>query len=222
MQLYRFLYSPYVWKVRALLDLARADYRVIDVPYCDRRELLSVSGDIQVPVLVLDDGRVLSGSRTICNTLIAEDARFARFLPSPLEGPISAYADWAEDDPDESIWFLSAPGIRDSYTNAHDRAFFTLVKERKYGVGALERWAERGDELADELRAWLAPTARTLARVPFVFGDAPTLADAALYGQLCMLSGAAPARVAALDPALLAWMERLQKLGVTRPESRRA
>jgi glutathione S-transferase len=39
----------------------------------------------------------------------------------------------------------------------------------------------------------LAPTERTLSAQPFLFGEKPTLADAALYGQFAMLHAGDPA-----------------------------
>jgi glutathione S-transferase len=58
----------------------------------------------------------------------------------------------------------------------------------------------------------LAPTVRTLRRAPFVFGEAPSLADAALYGNLAMLFEADRALPGALAAELPGYMSRLERL----------
>ena len=56
----------------------------------------------------------------------------------------------------------------------------------------------------------LAPTIRTLRSVPFVFGESPTLADAALYGNLAMLMEADASLPGELGSELLGYMARLE------------
>src|SRR5262249_13649000 len=75
----------------------------------------------------------------------------------------------------------------------------------------VDAWASSSDELFARLTDLLEPTARTLAERAFILGRKPTLADAALYGQMAMLDFGAPDRVAALAPSLLEWKARLEE-----------
>ncbi len=106
-KLFKFSYSPYARKVQAILDLAGLGYDAVEVPYGDRRELVSVTGGyLQVPVLVDDAAKVWTDSRTICEQLLRGETA-ALLTPAPLEGPIWAYADFC-DGPLEDILFRIA------------------------------------------------------------------------------------------------------------------
>jgi len=185
-------------------------FRLRDVPYGDRSELVAVTGGyIQVPVLVDDDGTVVVDSRAICEHLLrAEHA--ARLVPPPWDGPIWAYADWC-DGPLEDVCFrLASPAARRQFDRPADRALYTFIKERKFGRGCVEEWERTAGELMDRVRTMLVPSVRTLAQSPFLFGERVTLADAALYGQCAMLRTADPAVPGTLAPELSAWMARVE------------
>jgi len=209
-KLYRFDYSCYARKVQMVLDLLHLPYECVDVPYGDRTELATVTGGyIQVPVLVDDRGRVLIESRRICEVLL-EEAGGSSLVPAPWEGPIWAYADWC-DGPLEDVCFrLATPGLCRRFERAADRALFTFIKERKFGRGCVDQWERAQDELLSRSRAMLAPTVSTLKQQSFVFGAHPTLADAALYGQLIMIKAAGPDLLRAIDSSFPRYMERLE------------
>lgn len=56
----------------------------------------------------------------------------------------------------------------------------------------------------------LAPTLRTLAACEFLFGAAPTLADAGLYGLCKMLEEADPALLPRVAEALPPYLRRVE------------
>ena len=209
MKLYRFAHSCYARKVQILLELLGRPHSVVDVPYADRNELAVLTGGyIQVPVLVDDDDTVVVDSRAICEYLLGETG--SALVPSPWEGPIWAYADWC-DGPLEDVCFrLASPGCRSQFTQPFERALYTLVKERKFGRGCVDEWERTADTLAAGAQTLLAPTVRTLQQRPFIFGDRPTLADAALYGQCAMLRLVEPGMPEALAPELGPWMARVE------------
>src|SRR5579883_2365728 len=122
MKLYRFRYSPYARKVQMLLDLARARYDVVEVPYSDRNELASLTGGyIYVPVLVTDEGRVITESRDICEHLLQGEVG-ARLVPPPWEGPIWAYHDFCDGPLEDVMFRIGSPAVRDAWPTAGDRA----------------------------------------------------------------------------------------------------
>jgi glutathione S-transferase len=211
MKLYRFRYSPYARKVQMVLDLLGARYELVNVPYSNRDELARVTGGyIYVPVLVDDDGEVVTESRAICERLLARDPRGARLVPSPWEGPIWAYADFADGPLEDVMFRIGSPAVRDQWATPGDRALYVLVKERKFGAGCVDAWARDLPVLVARARALLAPTLRTLAARPFLFGDAPTLADAALYGHCAMLEEADPQLLAHVAEPLVPYARRLE------------
>ncbi len=210
MKLYRFEYSCYARKAQMVLDLLGLRYQVVEVPFGDRTELATLTnGYIQVPVLVDDAGQVTVDSRAICDTLL-QGARGERLVPSPWAGPIWAYADWCDGPLEDVLFRIASPQLRDRFPRAADRAMFVFIKERKFGKGCVDDWQRNASDLVSRARGWLQPTAQTLSRQAFLFGDSPTLADAALYGQCAMLRFADPAMPTTLAPVLGGWMTRLE------------
>jgi len=211
MKLYRLEYSCYARKAQMVLDLLGLEYECIDVTFGDRSELAELTGGyIQVPVLVDDGGRVIVDSRAICAALVQRGPG-TKLVPSPWEGPIWAYADWC-DAPLEDVMFRIATPLarRDHFTDPWERALYVFVKERKFGRGCVDEWERGSGELVERARDLLAPSGRTLARQPFLFGAEPTLADAALYGQVVMLEivdAELPERLGAELPAYLRRVE---------------
>jgi glutathione S-transferase len=215
-KLFRFPYSCYALKVQCLLDLAAVRVDVEDVPYGDRSALVALTGGyIHVPVLVDDAGTVHLESRHISQWLVA---RRPTLVPSPLDGPIWAYADWCDQVLEDPCFKLAAPGIRGQFPRSVDQALYTLIKERKYGTGCVESWEKKSAAYLHDVRAALTPTERTLRSNAFLFGSEPTLADGALFGQLAMMqfAGISPET---LGESLSSWMVRLESV---RGERRRS
>jgi glutathione S-transferase len=210
MKLYRFRYSPYARKVQILLDLIGARYQAIEVPYSDRTEIAGVTGGyIYVPVLVDDGGQVVRESRDICqHLLVGEPGR--RLVPAPWQGPIWAYADFADGPLEDVMFRLASPGIRDAWPGASDRALYVLIKERKFGSGCVDHWAREQPRLIEQAQRLLAPTLQTLEQRPFLFGDTPTLADAALYGECVMVEEADPKLLIRIAPSLVPYIRRVE------------
>jgi glutathione S-transferase len=210
MKLYRFRYSPYARKVQMLLDLLGKTYELIEVPYSDRTELATLTGGyIYVPVLVDDQDQVTVESRDICHELLSGDGG-ARLLPSPWEGPIWAYSDFCDGPLEDFMFKVASPAVRDAWKSPSDRALYVLIKERKFGAGCVAAWERDRERLLAGAQRLLAPTLATLEKRPFLFGEQPTLADAALYGNCVMLEEADPRLLPRISPALPAFMRRVE------------
>jgi glutathione S-transferase len=210
MKLFRFRYSPYARKVQMVLDLLDARYELVEVPYSDRNEIARTTGGyIYVPVLVDDGGEVIVESRDICEYLTAS-GKGAALVPSPLEGPIWAYHDFADGPLEDVLFRVASPAVRDAWPGAGDRALYVLVKERKFGAGCVDAWEKNQATLVDRARHLLAPSLKTIAARPFLFGDAPTLADAALYGLCKMLEEATPVLLPRVAEELVPFVRRLE------------
>ncbi|HMI83422.1 MAG TPA: glutathione S-transferase family protein [Polyangiaceae bacterium] len=211
MKLYRLRYSPYAVKVQMVLDLLPAHYEIVDVPYGKRDELAALTGGyIQVPVLVDDTGAVTVESRAICEKLLAGPAG-KRLVPAPLEGPIWAYADFADNVLEDVMFRLASPAIRDTWTNPFERALYVFVKERKFGAGCVDAWQKDAEQLVRRTQHLLAPTLSTLEQSPFLFGAFPTLADAALYGECRMIEEGDKEFLPRIAPALPPYLRRLER-----------
>ena len=211
MKLYRFRYSPYARKVQMLMDLLQRRYELIEASYADRNELSALTGGyIQVPVLVTDSGKVICESRAICEELLRE-ASHHTLVPSPFEGLIWAYHDFADGPLEDVLFRISTPAVRDAWPTPFERALYVMIKERKFGTGCIDAWLGNRPALVAQARHLLAPTLSTLAKTPFIFGNTPTLADAALYGLCVMLEEGDAALLPQVSPALVAYARRLER-----------
>jgi glutathione S-transferase len=216
MKLFRFRYSPYARKVQMLLDLMGTPYECVEVPYGSREELARLTGGtIEVPVLQDDSGAVIAQSRDICAALTRRPEG-APFVPPALEAGVWAFNDFVEGPLEDPLFRLACPFLRDQWKTAWERALYTYIKERKFGPGCIDAWKRDRESLLASGRRLLAPSVATLERQPFLFGAAPTLADAALYGLLAMLAEADAALVDACAPSLPAYMRRLEAAAAQR------
>ena len=170
MKLYRFSYSPYARKVQMLLDLSGAKYQLVDVDYVDREELARITGGyIYVPVLVTDQGQVITESRAICEHWVATE-QGRRLVPSPWEGPIWAYSDFTDGALEDVLFRIASPAVRDAWPSAFARALYVLIKERKFGAGCVDARARP----ADRARAQATrPEPSNLERAPILVRRAP-------------------------------------------------
>jgi glutathione S-transferase len=210
MKLYRFRYSSYARKIQMLLDLLGHQYDRVEVPYSDRTELARLTGGyIYVPVLVLDDGRVIVESRDIAEHLLAGE-RGDELVPSPFEGPIWAYHDFCDGALEDVLFRIASPAVRDAWESPSDRALYVLIKERKFGNGAVAAWERDRPALFARAKKLLAPTLATLEQQPFLFGQHPTLADVSLYGNCVMLHEGDQTLLPRISEALVQFMQRLE------------
>jgi glutathione S-transferase len=105
---------------------------------------------------------------------------------------------------------IASPGLRDAWTSPSDRALYVLIKERKFGAGCVDAWQRDQAGLIAKTQRLLAPTLRTLSARDFLFGDTPTLADAALYGVCAMVQEADPKLVARIAEPLVPYLRRVE------------
>jgi glutathione S-transferase len=214
MKLYQFAHSPYAAKVRKCLELKGLAFQTVEVPYLDRRELVAhTGGSVVVPVLV-DGQTVVADSPRITEYL---DQRYEPTLrPPPLTAAATVFESWADHILEDTAFRLTAPTVETHIAEANGgrqdaRALYRLIKERKFGVGCLEAWRAQEHELGARFSALTAPLELSLRSQPFLLGDRPTLADAAVYGNAFMIESVLPGRLSALAPGLVDWYARIHQ-----------
>jgi glutathione S-transferase len=201
LRLYQFAYSPYAAKVRLVLDLKRLDYEIIEVPYLDRAEVMRLTHQIVLPVLT-DGDLAIADSPRITAYL---DERYAPNLRPTAAAVV--FEQWADSTFEDVAFRIASPLVEPKMPALNGgredaRGMYRYVKERKFGPGCIDEWARTTPALTARLRDLAAPLARTLADSPFLLGTEPSLADAAVWGNLCMLEWAAPGWVGRELPGL--------------------
>ena len=206
MRLLQFSYSPFAAKVRVCLKLKKLECELVEIPYTKREELVKVSGGVGVPVLV--DGA----------TVVTDSPRITAYLetrggPSLREHPLAPVLEqWADNWLEETAFRLACPGLEDRMgvdQGEEARLMFRLVKERRYGSGCISQWRLDQAKYAAETKAMLAPVVEAVRATGFVLGSSPSVADAAVVGQLHMVEAALPGWVKAQVPGLSDWFHAL-------------
>ena len=207
MKLYQFAYSPYAAKVRKVLELKRLEYECIEVPYLDRQEVVRLTNQVVVPVLV-DGDRAIHDSPAI--TAYLDD----RYSPNLRPGVAAAIESWADTTLEDVAFRIASPAVEPKVAALNGgrddaRAMYRFVKERKFGAGCIDAWARDRTQLTARLRALV----EELRPAPFLLGDEPTLADAAVYGNFRMLEWAMPGWTAREVPHLAEWYALIERTG---------
>jgi glutathione S-transferase len=185
--LYHIERCPYCEKVRLALALEGIDYesRVIDP--AERGEVVKVSGQEKVPVLVEEDGKVLLESNRIMQRLV--EAPDSRLVPSSRR--------------DQSLtWVLV------------DRADAILAPlyyrlRRRRDPDGRELTEEDLSVLRRRLQEEIAVMEGILERGPFLFGERPTVADVAAHAFLNRLPRGERDTVTVDSPRVCGWFERV-------------
>lgn len=213
MRLLQFPYSPYAAKVRMCLAAKKLTCDLVDVPYLDRGEVVKLTGGVMVPVLV-DGAEVIADSPRIVAWL---DEKYSPSLRAGAFGSLGVVIEqWADGPFEDAAFRLACPGLEQRVGGADPgrekeaRAMFRLIKERRYGSGCIDAWRRDEAKLSAQVVELLAPIAQAVKARPFILGDAFSLADAAVGGQLHMVEAALPGWVASKVPALSEWYGRVR------------
>lgn len=207
MKLFQFGYSPYAAKVRFALNALRRECEIVEVPYVDRKALVAATGGVGIPVLV-DGATVISDSPRIVAHLDVQGVL--------RREPLSVTAEqWSDGPLEDAAFRFACPGLEDRMgadQGEEARLMFRLVKERKYGAGALAQW--RADEATHRAQTieLLGPIQTQLSKTPFVFGANVSVADLAIAGQLFMVEVAKPGFVGDALPGMVGWYEKVTKV----------
>jgi glutathione S-transferase len=222
--LYDLTDSPFCAKARMCLQVKGVPYRRVTLTLAKRRELRQLNPLGKVPVL-LDQGRAIVDSSAIARHLEAEHPE-PPLLPS--DPAARAYASLLEDWADESLYFVvgafkwlnpanRAVAVERTMTELAAGALRPLVSPLVawrigrsyrgwgYGAGSLAHFEER-------MRASLGWLAELVTGRPFLLGRSLTLADLAVYAQLAWMRRYAETRLLDEQPAVAAWMARLDEI----------
>jgi glutathione S-transferase len=201
MKLFTFATSPYARKVRMVLEYKGIECEMVERCYSlDRQpDLREASERAEVPVLVLDDGRVIADSAIICEYL--EDAH-----PRPPVFPA---------DPFERARMRAIADLC-------DRAFDATVFG--YFLGVVRSAAPESKAMqeagCDEFKLLLARLERELKDRDFFCGAVFSLADLA---AICHLPAARAMRLATDEfPRLAAWEKRMRSIPLVAADLARA
>jgi glutathione S-transferase len=95
-----------------------------------------------------------------------------------------------------------------------DRLLFLRHKERKFGVGCLDRWSQEKKYLLEELTRRLLPFDEMLVGHSFLLEDRPRFVDFDLYGMLGNFLYSGHYRLPPGHVRLKQWHRRMGKIKI--------
>lgn len=178
------------YKVRLLLALLGRAYEHKDAEYgsgvTDTPEFRALNPAGKVPLLVLEDGRLLAES----NAILLYLARGTRFLPDDAYEQALCHQ-----------WMFFEQ-------NSHETTVAVRAAIRNYPQRAHLRTPEALDPLLESGHRALSVMEAQLQKTPFLTGDAITVADIALYGYTHS-AGTKGGFEMDRFPAVNAWLARI-------------
>jgi len=188
--LYHIERCPYCEKVRLALAIEGIGYESHVIDPDDRSEVLRLSGQERVPVLVEEDGSVLLESNRIMQRLV--ETPDSKLVPSSRR--------------DQSLtWVLV------ERADAILAPLFYRIRSRRDPEGrALSD--EDLSVLRRRLQEELAVIEGILERGPFLFGECPTVADVAVHAFLNRLPRGERDTVTIDFPRVGGWFKRVQQV----------
>ena len=211
---YQMPHSPYCIPITRALEALRVGFDVLNVTPHTREEVIRRSEGkfYQVPMLDHDGNLVMESSGDSIDIARYVDTTFAggRLFPRAIEAAHLTLVERIENEFELAGFVLLDPFYLDSFEDVLIKTQLVRHKERRFGVGCVERWRKDHDALFEQFIQLLAPSERTLSERTFLFGDAPVYADFALFGILENVTYKGYNQLPDSLPNLLQWREALR------------
>jgi glutathione S-transferase len=215
-ELVQFPWSNFCAVARRILEGADAEFTITNIPNGDRALVWKLTKGQYYGVPVLRDGRKVifesaDDSQDVARYL---DRKFRLDLfPAALDGIQDVLWRHIEDAVETPEFKLNDSHWHEFVPKA-DTLGFVRHKERKFGRGCLDRWAEQRQELYDQFIAVLAPYEAMLASRPFLLDERPRFVDFDLYGMLYNFYWSGHYRLPKSRSRLAAWYRRMDKVSL--------
>jgi glutathione S-transferase len=216
LELIQFPWSPYCIVQRRILEFGGARFKITNIPNGDRALVWKVTRQRYYGVPVIKDGAEVIFETEQNSQVIAKYLDFKLGLglfPAEWEGVQSILWRYIENEVEEmtfklnDIYWLEMVPVR-------DRLLFLRHKERKFGVGCLDRWSQEKKYLLEELTRRLLPFDEMLVGHSFLLEDRPRFVDFDLYGMLGNFLYSGHYRLPPGHVRLKQWHRRMGKIKI--------
>ncbi|MBI3995103.1 MAG: glutathione S-transferase family protein [Nitrospirae bacterium] len=214
--LYQHPVSPFCITTEAILKFAKADHRVVNLPYSDRRIIVEKSQGRSYKIPLFEDGKTIVWDKTDFGQEVARylDEKFKLGLfPSELEGIQEILARYIEAEVEMTSFKLNDIYCESWLSDLYDRTMFLRHKERKFGAGCIASWRDKKDDLQRQLDALLTPLNQMLSRRPYLIDARPRFVDFDLFGIIGNYLFSGHNKLPKQFGHLKRWYEGMLKLG---------
>lgn len=220
-ELIQFPWSPFCIVQRRILEFSGTRFKIVDIPNHDRELVWRLTKKRYYGVPVVRDGKSVIFEVDEESQVVAKylDARLKLGLfPWDLEGVQGITWRYIENEIEGLTFKLNDVHWREFVPPA-DQLGFLRHKERKFGRGCIEQWANRQKELQAELSRKLLPFEEMLMFKAFLLGERPRFVDFDLFGMLGNFLFSGHYRLPAAHDRLKAWYHRMAQVQTTDFES---
>lgn len=203
--LHHFAASPFSEKVRLVLGYKQLAWTSVTVPnILPKPDVVALTGGYRRTPFLQIGADVYCDTALICDVL--EHLRPAPSLyPESVKTLVRIVAQWA----DSSVFWAAV-----TYNRGASGELPAAVFEDRKAMGFDVEWLRPADATA-AYKTYLRRVSDMLAQQPFLFGNAPCIADFSAYHALWLAHGRGPTPVALPinAPALVSWMQKMQGIG---------
>ena len=207
--------SPFSEKIRLILGYKKLEWKSVIIPNISPKpDVLALTGGYRKTPFMQIGADIYCDSALICDVL-------ERIQPTPglypqgIKGTARIVAQWADST---LFWAamaynLGPKGYAHMFADAPPQAMQAFVDDRKQMTTGMTRL--RTPDATAAYKSYLRRIANMLEGQTFLLGEAPCVADFAVYHSLWFTRARVPVIADILDrtPGVLAWMDRMAAIG---------
>jgi len=216
-------WSPFCIVQRRILEAGGVQFKISNTSYADRSLIWRLTRERYYAVPVLRDGKVVIFETDDDSQVIAKyiNHKFEFDLfPDRWRGIQSIVWRNIENEVEAIGFKLNDIHYRE-VVSKKDLAGFVRHKERKFGRGCLEAWAEQQPRLLESLANKLIAFEQMLASHPFLLDETPRFVDFDLYGILGNFLYSGHYELPQAHTRLSQWYDRMTKVKIAPSEKLR-
>lgn len=211
-ELIQFPWSPFCLAQRRILEFSGAKFKIVNIPNGDRSLVWKLTRERYYQVPVIKDGKTVVFETDENSQVIAKylSEKFALGLfPREWMGVQQVLWRYIESEIEDRCFRLNDIYWREMVPKS-DHLRFIRHKERKFGRGCLDAWAEQRASLLQQLEKALAPCEQMLNEKRYLLGNRPLFVDFDLYGMLSNFLYSGHYELPAAHTQLREWRSRMK------------
>jgi glutathione S-transferase len=176
--------SHYCEKARAILTYKKIPFNLVNVPYGQHQEVITVSGQDYVPYIAIEgeNGITWPNIPDWAETTQPQPTIYPGTDPQETRARSRLVEHWAHNVVEEYVWRYVLADMPKVFSDPQERWIFIELQERKRG--SLELMGHRKMEFLAGVKEVCGLSQDLLGGKNFLINQNPSLADFALYGAL--------------------------------------
>lgn len=199
---------------RRILEFSKAPFKIINVPNADRSLVWKLSKERYYAVPIIKDGKQVIFEINEDSQVIAKyiNEKYSLGLfPQELRGIQAILWGYIENEIEGLTFKLNDIHWKE-FVPKRDQLTFLRHKERKFGRGCIEKWAEQEGAMLKQLEEKLVHFEQMLVTRPFLLDMRPRFIDFDLYGMLGNLLYTGHYKLPHVHTGIEQWYERMNKI----------